>query len=132
MGNISKFFSQQPQNDSTPKIDCLICYRPCHQFKKLHQKTDGQSPHFACILSRNELIKYWNKPICPIRVNPIFTTSNCHYFHRDSCQEIKNLSTCHRYFIDLHPRKSICCQCMTSTTTKCPLCKQPKDSKNPR
>ena len=33
MGNILKILSQQPQIDSTPKIECPICYLPCRQFK---------------------------------------------------------------------------------------------------
>ena len=37
MGNILKISSQQPQIDTTPKIECPVCYLPCRQFKKLHK-----------------------------------------------------------------------------------------------
>ena len=131
MGNILKIPFQQPQIDSTPKIECPVCYLPCRQFKKLHKNPNGQPPHFACIPCRNELFKYWNQPKCPICVTPIYTISHCHYFQCDSCQEIKKLSTCHSHFKSLHPEKSICLQCMTFTTTKCPLCKQTIDPNNP-
>ena len=102
MGNILKILSQQPQIDSTQKIECPICYLPCRQFKKLHKNPNGQPPHFACIPCRNELFKYWNQPKCP-----------------------------KSHFKKLHPKKSICLQCMTFTTTNCPLCKQTIDPNNP-
>ena len=44
MGNTLKILSQQPQIDSTPKIECPICYLPCRQFKKLHKNPNGQPP----------------------------------------------------------------------------------------
>ena len=43
MGNILEI-SQQPQIDTTPKIECPICYLPCRQFKKLHKNPNGQPP----------------------------------------------------------------------------------------
>ena len=109
MGNIWKKFSQQPQTDSTPKIECPICYLPSRQFKRLHKKQDGQLSHFACIPCRNELFKYWNQPDCPICVTPIYTISNCQFFPFDSCKEVKKLSTCHSHIIDLHKKNQFGC-----------------------
>ena len=103
MGNILKILSQQPQMDSAPKIECPICYLPCRQFKKLHKNPNGQTPHFACIPCRNELLKYWNQPNCPI-----YTISNCHYFQCESYQKIKQLSACHSHFKNLHKNQFVC------------------------
>ena len=44
MGNVLKILSQQPQIDSTPKIECPICYLPCRHFIKLHKKPNSQPP----------------------------------------------------------------------------------------
>ena len=103
-------------------MPCLLS--PLPSIQKIAQKPKWSAPHFACIPCRNELFKYWNQPKCPSCVTPIYTISHCHYFQCDSCQEVKKLSTCHSHFRDFHPKQSICLQCMTFTTTKCPLCKK--------
>ena len=77
MGNILKIFFQQPQIDTTPKVESPICYLPCRQFKKLHKNPNGRPAHFACIRCRNELFKYWNLNKCPIGVTPFYTISHC-------------------------------------------------------
>ena len=82
------FFSWKPQIDSTPKIEWpFLSLLP--PIQKMHRNPDAQITHFACITCRNELLKYWNEPNCPICVTPIYTISNCHYFQCNFRQEIK-------------------------------------------